>query len=100
MKRETWIVWLTEQAGEMFLGLPPAENGQRRFHLVGVHEGEGPNGVGIWIRVQRVWEVNVADNTASRTWEVSPPLCLILWPYIAYVQKGDNLGKMGFTLKK
>jgi hypothetical protein len=27
-------------------------------------------------------------------------LCLILWPYIAYVQKGDNLGKMGFTLKK
>jgi hypothetical protein len=98
MKRESWIVWLTEQAGEMFLGLPPSDKDQRRFRISGTHEGEGPSGVGIWIRVSSVWETNVGSD-AYRVWEVNPPLCLILWSYVAYIQKGDDSGNIGFTLR-
>jgi len=97
MKRETWFVWLTEFGGETLLGLPPSNSGQRRFRVTGVHEGEGPNGIGIWIRVNQVWEINLANNTTSRAWEVSPPLCLILWSHVAYVSKGDETGGIGFT---
>jgi hypothetical protein len=101
VKKETWIVWLTEPAGEMFLGLPAAARSeQRRFCVIGVHEGEGPSGVGVWIRVNHVREINVASNAAFRTWEVAPPLCLILWSYIAYIQKGDDLDRIGFALTK
>jgi hypothetical protein len=98
---KNWIVWLTEDGGEIFMGLAPSQNrGERRFRVLGTFDSDGPNGVGIWINVDSVQEIEVPDNTIVTTWEVQPRSCLILWSYVAYVQRGKQQEKIGFTRSK
>jgi hypothetical protein len=99
MANNNWVVWLTEQGGEIFLGLAPTFSrvGRRRFCVLGEFQSDGPNGVGIWMDVDLVQEFEIPSNTVTDTWQVNPRSCLILWEYIAYIQRGEQLGKIGFT---
>ena len=94
-----WAVWLTEQGGEIFLGLAPTSTrvGRRRFCVLGEFQSDGPNGVGIWMDVDLVQEIEIPSNTVTDTWRVNPRSCLILWAYVAYIQRGEQLVKIGFT---
>ena len=60
-------------------------------------QSDGPNGVGIGMNVDLVQEIEIPSNTVTDTWQVNPRSCLILWEYIAYVQRGERLDKIGFT---
>lgn len=100
MAANDWIVWLTEQAGEVFLGLPATGTGDRRFCVLGRLEGTDPSGIGVWVDVDFVQELKIPDNTAVKTWEVNPRSCLIRWDYITYVQRGEHSGTIGFTPKE
>lgn len=98
MAAESWIIWLTEQGGESLLGLAPAKRpGERRFCVLGKFESDGPNGVGVWIDVDFVQEIAIPTNATVKTWEVNPRSCLVLWGYVAYVQRGEYSGKVGFV---
>jgi len=99
MANNNWVVWLTEQGGEIFLGLAPTFSrvGRRRFCVLGEFQSDGPNGVGIWLDVELVQEFEIPSNTVTDTWQVNPRSCLILWGYIAYIQRGEQVGKIGFT---
>src|SRR5881409_2544422 len=59
MANNNWAVWLTEQGGEIFLGLAPTSTrvGRRRFCVLGGFQSDGPNGVGIWMDVDLVQEI-------------------------------------------
>jgi len=97
---DDWIIWLTPQAGEVLLGLPPssAVPGNHRFCVLGKFEGPDRSDVGVWIDVDFVQELTVPDNTTVKTWEVNPRSCLIRWTDIRYAQKGKSSekGKIGF----
>ena len=99
MANSNWAVWLTEQGGELFLGLTPTSThvGRRRFCVLGQFQSDGPNGVGIWLDVDLVQEIEIPGNTVTHAWKVNPRSCLILWGYIAYIQRGEQLGQIGFT---
>jgi hypothetical protein len=47
--------------------------------------------------VDLVQEIEIPSNAVTDTWQVNPRSCLILWGYIAYIQRGEQLGKIGFT---
>ena len=95
---DSWIVWLTQGAGEIFLGLPSGSNEvNHRFCVLGRFIEEGPSSVGVWMDVDFVQEVVMPENTTLKTWEVKPSRCLIFWAYISYVQRGEHSGKIGFT---
>jgi hypothetical protein len=99
MTKNNWTVWLSEGGGEVFLGLAPsADTRSSRFCVLGTFQSDGPNGVGIWMDVDSVQEIEIPDNTVIRAWKVNPRSCLILWGQIAYIQRGERRGKMGFTL--
>ena len=99
MANDNGVVWLTEQGGEIFLGLAPTctRVERRRFCVLDKFQSDGPNGVGIWMDVDLVQEIGIPSNTVIDTWQVNPRSCLILWGYIAYIQRGEQLGKIGFT---
>jgi hypothetical protein len=98
---ESWIIWLTEQGGESFLGLAPAERpGDRRFCVLGKLESDGPNGVGVWIDVDFVQEIAIPTNTTVKTWEVNPRSCLVLWGYVAYVTERRVFRESRFRLQQ
>src|SRR5947209_7590849 len=65
MANNNWAVWLTEQGGEIFLGLAPTSTrvGRRRFCVLGEFQSDGPNGVGIWMDVDLVQEIEIPSNT-------------------------------------
>ena len=88
-RENNWAVWLTEQGGEIFLGLAPTFSrvGRRRFCVLGEFQSDGPNGVGIWMDVDLVQEIEIPSNTVTDTWQVNPRSC----------QRGEQLGKIGFT---
>ncbi len=92
----SWIIWLTRDGGETFLGLPPG-NGSHRFCVLGKFESDGPNGVGVWINVDFVQKIAMPSNDTLETWEVTVRSCLILWRDIAYVQRGEAVGGIGFV---
>jgi hypothetical protein len=98
MASDDWVIWLREEAGEVFLGLPASNAGESRFCVLGKFQ-EHLDGVGIWVEVDFVQQVRVADNTTIKTWEVQPRSCMIPWSYIAYVQRGKNSGQFGFIPK-
>jgi hypothetical protein len=100
MPRNDWAVWLTEDGGERFLGLAPTSThvGRRRFCVLGKFQSDGPNGVGVWMDVDFVQEIEIPSNAVLKTWQVNPRSCLILWGQIAYVQRGERRGKIGFTV--
>jgi hypothetical protein len=37
--------------------------------------------------VDLVQEIEIPSNTVTDTWQVNPRSCLILWGYIAYIQR-------------
>jgi hypothetical protein len=47
--------------------------------------------------VDLVQEIEIPSNAVTEAWQVNPRSCLILWEYIAYIQRGEQLGKIGFT---
>jgi hypothetical protein len=98
MITESWIIWLTQGGGETFLGLSAREEESRatRFCVLGKFVSDGPNGVGIWVDVDFVQELEIPSNNVVKTWQVKPQSCLILWSYVAYIQRGERSGKIGF----
>jgi hypothetical protein len=98
---DSWIIWLTPQTGETFLGLTPSTppRADRRFCILGKFEAYDASGVGIWLEVDFAQELEIPDNTAIKTWEVNPRSCLIRWSDIRYIQKGEHpkKGKIGFV---
>jgi hypothetical protein len=75
-RENNWVVWLTEQGGEIFLGLAPTFSrvGRRRFCVLGEFQSDGPNGVGIWMDVDLVQEIEVPSNTVTDAWQVEPAI--------------------------
>jgi hypothetical protein len=95
----SWIIWLTKEGGEAFLGLAPSR-GNHRFCVLGKFESDGPNGVGVWVDVDFVQKIAIPSNVVIKTWEVNVRSCLILWRDIAYIQRGEKSDGIGFVLRK
>jgi hypothetical protein len=100
MPGEPIIVWLLQEAGEIFLGLasssraPGAPMSSRYCVLGKMH---GSDGVGVWIDVDIVQERSVPTGAVANQWNIDPKLCFIKWAYVAYLQKGKtSKPSMGF----
>jgi hypothetical protein len=97
MADKSWIIWLTREGGETLLGLKPDNDNSYRFAVWAEFDSDGPNGIGAWVEVQLVHKVEITSTTILQSWTVTPASCLILWQHIAYVQRGEKSGKIGFT---
>jgi hypothetical protein len=53
MASRDWLIWLNEQAGEVFLGLPASSAEGSRFCVLGKLQ-EHLDGIGIWVEVEYV----------------------------------------------
>jgi hypothetical protein len=99
MANNNWVVWLTEQ-GEKFslawlllsrtLGVVDFACWVNFSPMALMELGYG--WTWIWCKKLRFQVTPFTD-----TWQVNPRSCLILWGYIAYIQRGEQLGKIGFT---
>ena len=94
----SWIVWLTADGAEAFLGTPPLNDS--RFCVLGAFLTDAHNGVGFWMDVDFVSEVRIPTNEIIQSLTVLPSSCLVLWHYVAYVQRGERSESIGFTQAK
>jgi hypothetical protein len=99
MASSDWTVWLTQKAGEVFMGLPISNGNNYRFCVRGKFV-EHLAGVGVWIDVDSVQQVKLSNNAAEKTWTIKPHSCMIPWSYISYVQRGKHSGGIGFVETK
>ena len=98
--QDSWVIWLTKEGGEKFLGLLPSA-GEHRYCVLGKFEIDGPSGVGVWINVDFVQQIAKPSNAAVATWEVNVRSCLILWRDVAYIQRGgEKSDGIGFVPTK
>jgi hypothetical protein len=61
MASDDWIIWLIEEAGELFLGLDASNSGESRFCVLGEFQ-EHLECIGIWVEVDFVQQLRVAAN--------------------------------------
>ncbi len=89
-------VWISEEGARLFLGQGNLTGGHR-WLVVGHLEEEHP-GVGIWIEVDEIIELEPpsvlwADPTYCGKVAVTPKLCLIRWQWVISVQASPDRPK-------
>jgi hypothetical protein len=97
-KEKDWIVWLSRDAGEAFLGLSSSRNNETsRYCVMGKMKEEAPAGFGVWVEIDEVQERSIPDSGLMKTFTVRPKTCLIPWGFISYVQRGRHSQEVGFV---
>jgi hypothetical protein len=99
MASEPVIVWLSQEAGEIFLGLSVRAPGvpmTSRYCVVG--RLDGTDMIGVWVDVDVVQERSLPDGKITKQWTIDPKRCFIKWAFVAYLQKGKaSKPSMGFV---
>ena len=91
-------VWISEDGARLFLGRTDLTAGHR-WLVVGQVEEE-QQGIGVWINVEEIIELEPASPRAEDIappyqgkWTVTPALCLIRWQWIISVQAPPGKSK-------
>ncbi len=77
------VVWISDDAARLFLGLQRAQDEVSRWAIIGTVDREQV-GVGIWLTVARLEERR--GNEVTKVWTIRPEVCLIRWDFIITAQ--------------
>jgi len=79
-------VWLYDKATRLFLNLPRRSAKQResRWLVLGLVEDEAS--IGLWLAIDKIEERTPEGLSISKTWTVTPRICLIRWDFIIHAQ--------------
>lgn len=90
-----WIVWLSQQGGQMLLGLPTTASPKTRFCILGTMTDEAA--VGFWIEIDLIQEWSIRVKRAMKEFTVTPRKCLIRWDFVTHIQIGLAAENAGFV---